>query len=548
MNSFQRIFILIFIICLIIGCTDNKMIQDSRIIIKEDKSSYENWFIKTKELISSSEIEEDEFVDYSSLLNRETSLNETWRAISILDIISTEYEKSSVWSYVKSYTPEDTMEQLMLNSIANILGGEDQYNIDYSRDLATILEDEMDDLEKLDIIFLYHLYGNENKITRLDSNLIREIKTFLANIKIPNESHYGYFYNLSYLCEKYNIKSKELDTEHWRQKLDTGFEDIDAVNSYFILKINLILNNEVTAEKLQGFLDIEGINDAIKNNSIHAIYLVTEIANQTERMNYLDKTRIESSILSQQSENGGFYIRKILKPDLTATILSQSILIDIEGGDKKNSQDFFFNVFSSDLGWKVKYFGFNLFTEEIQSNNINEIQNELKIYYDLFLNVENQVLYNNLTVYEDILYAMQLSEEVNIDIPEEIRRIMLSASRTVLTNFKDFSPIEISFALDTFKLLDIKIPNEQEISGFFSSFYDERLNRFVYKERDEMMINYYIIKSLLNIKNDYKVSELRSIIMEFAEIDKGGFNTFKNEFKTSSLITTFYGITLLNSF
>lgn len=62
-----------------------------------------------------------------------------------------------------------------------------------------------------------------------------------------------------------------------------------------------------------------------------------------------------------------------------------------------------------------------------------------------------------------------------------------------------------------------------------------------------MMINYYIIKTLLHIKSGFKKSDFRSMMMEFAELDKGGMNNLKDEFETSSLITTFYGVALLKT-
>ncbi|ODV55705.1 hypothetical protein [Lysinibacillus fusiformis] len=549
MGLFRRIFIFISISILLIGCSNKEIDIDENVIHNEQEYKYEEWLIKTKDLILSSEVEKNKYIDYRSLLDRETSLDDTWRAVNVLNMISQPYNKSSIYIYINSYNTDDKIEQIMLNSIADIIGYENIYNINYNEDLSAIINNTNDVLEKLDMIYLYHFYGDID-ISKLDKNLRTQLKEFLANIKIPKDSHYGYFYDLTFLCEKYNITSRELDSEFWKIKLRTEISSDDFIKSYFILKINLALKNSITPEQIQLFFEIQEISSAIKdekNDSIMSSYLMTDISKQTGQLNGLNKDIIKKSILNQQSENGGFYIRKTLNPDLTASILANNILVFLEEKDKSGSQEGYSEVFSSELSWKVKYFGYNLFTKDIHKKNQNELKKELAKYYELLMDSKIDNLYSDVILYEDILYAMQLSDKINMDVPKEIHKIMLSTSKNVLENLKDFSPVEISLAVDTFTTLKVQVTNEQEVSSFLSSYYNRKLNRFVYKNRDEMMINYYIIKSLISIKNDFTTSEIKSILMEFAELDKGGINNLKDEFETSSLITTFYGIALLSS-
>ncbi|MFZ3591910.1 hypothetical protein ACOI1C_22565 [Bacillus sp. DJP31] len=60
-----------------------------------------------------------------------------------------------------------------------------------------------------------------------------------------------------------------------------------------------------------------------------------------------------------------------------------------------------------------------------------------------------------------------------------------------------------------------------------------------------MVMNYFIIKSLLVLDYDFNEIDPKEIIFEFADFEKGGFNSWKHQFESSSLITTFYGTDLL---
>jgi hypothetical protein len=91
--------------------------------------------------------------------------------------------------------------------------------------------------------------------------------------------------------------------------------------------------------------------------------------------------------------------------------------------------------------------------------------------------------------------------------------------------------------------LDIK--NREVIIKYITNFYDNNKKQFVYKDHSEMAMNYFIIKSLMLLDYDFKMIDPIETIFEFADLEKGGFNSWKNQFDTSSIITTFYGVILL---
>ncbi|MEK3977390.1 hypothetical protein MKZ20_21500 [Psychrobacillus sp. FSL K6-2684] len=550
---FKKIIALLIITTLLISCAS---IEKGNIADEVETIGNLNkeWAKQTNDLIKLGEIKTDQYVDYSSILNNETSLDETWNAIKIFSLINFDYEKSKVISFVSKYEPDNIIEELKINNILNMMGEQNLFNKNYDNEFINLLKKDITVEEKLDSIYLFHLYTGDN--FQLSKSTINLIKNYLQEVTFSNKTHIGYYYDLIYLCKKYNVVNpslEQLDPKIWSYD-NVEIEQLDLLNLYYIAKINELNNNTMPREllnKLSEFKATDGLFHTEKKQdkgTIFATYIMAEIffnEGKIEQLNLNNDKVINNLLIKQDNISGGFYIRKNLRADLPAKIFSELSLKALGKDDKSlTSGDIEKMVLNEEENnWKMKYYGYKLLN--LSTEDLKTIEHTLNNYWDNLGEITPEKLLEDLKEVENIIYSIYISVEINSDVPRSLKKLVIETSSLITENYKEKNPIEISLALEAQNLLNFEDSKSQDIKSYLLNFYDEKQNVFDYNGQSEMMINYFIIKSLLFLDYDNEKVNLEEIIYMFADFENGGFNTFKNQFNSSSLLTTFYGLDLL---
>lgn len=512
------------------------------------------WAKKTVDLIKLGEVKTDQYVDYSSVINNETSLAETWNAVKILSLINSDYEKSKIITFVSGYKPDNIIEELKINNILNMMGEPNLYNNDYDVEFTNLLKEDNTVEDKLDNIFLYHLYIGDN--LQLSTSTLNLIKNFLLEIRLSKNNHIGYYYDLIYLSKRYNIENSYLeliDPEIWSyDKVEN--KKIDLLNLYYIAKINDLSGNVMPRgllNKLSEFQAKDGLFHTEKDQdkgTLFATYIMAELFFIEGKIEQLNNDEVINSILTKQDAiSGGFYIRKNLSADLPAKIFSKLSLKALgQDEDSLTSGDIEKMVLNDNEDiWKMKYYGYKLLNLANSTQKLKNIDLSLNNYWVNIEELTPDQLYKDLRLFENLIYSIYISEEINSNIPQSLKKLVLTTSSLITENYNEKNPIEISLALEAQNIFNLKDSKSKDITSYLLNFYDEKQNIFDYNGQSEMMINYFTIKSLLLLDYDYEKVDLKEIINVFADKENGGFNTFKNQFDSSSLLTTFYGLDLL---
>ena len=94
-------------ILLLISCESsvNESVYKSDIL---DSNEYKKinkinptWVENTIELVKLGEVDKGRYVNYNAIINQETSLDETWKAVTILERLNLDYNKLKIINYVK---------------------------------------------------------------------------------------------------------------------------------------------------------------------------------------------------------------------------------------------------------------------------------------------------------------------------------------------------------------------------------------------------------------------------------------------------------------
>ena len=556
-------FSLLVIVILLASCINpsvKRINQNYNEIKAVDYSLEENWATKTIELIKLGEIEKGKYVNYNSMINHETSLDETWKSVKILFDLKGEYNKSSILTYVREYKPENEIDNIIINSILKMLNQPYLYNNNYDKEINELLQSEMLVEEKLDKIFLYHLYiGKEN--LQLSESTISLLKEYLRNVTLPETTHDGYYYDLAYLSHNYDTINKSLNKEYWKNRLldELDKESVNLIDIYYIFNINLIVKNELSSNlinHISQFKTEDGIfstNKSQKNGTIFATFLSIDLLSKLKRLNMVNKDEIIEKVLKQQDVNtGGFMIRKTLNPGLIEGIVAESSLVYLDYNNRtlssKDIEEFLFN--NENGGWKFKYFGFKLIKAELSADQHLKIKKNIDAYWKQVSSLSQEELFQNIGIIENLVYTLRIVTELEGEIPKEFPNVT-QFTNNILANFQDTNPVEVSIALEFKDIYDSEVLNRDDIINYLLSLYNKEYKQFIFNEHSEMMLNYYIINSLLLLNVDLKDVDLKEIDFEkiiygFADLEKGGINLWKNQFDSSSLNSTFHGLILLD--
>ncbi|MFZ3588129.1 hypothetical protein ACOI1C_02390, partial [Bacillus sp. DJP31] len=348
------------------------------------------WVESTIALIKLGEVEDGKYVNYNTMINKETSLDETWKAVYTLQYLNTRYNKIDIINYVKQYKAENEIDKLKINSILKMTEQPLIYESNYDQKIQTLLkQSNLSNEERLDELFTYHLYLGEN--LKISETTVNDLKGFLKSFNLSVDSHYGYFYDLAYLCNEYGIANSSLIKEYWQEKLlkESMKKEIALVDVYYIVNINILLGNSLNSDLINHIVGLEtkeGSYNVIahqKEGTMFATFLVIDILGKSGNLDLVKKEKIVDYILRQQDANtGGFVIRRIAKPDLTSGILAEYSLKILGNKNRSLPSSEIINLLSNhDNDWKLKYFGLRLIREELSDKQKLLINNDVQMFW-----------------------------------------------------------------------------------------------------------------------------------------------------------------------
>lgn len=552
--------ILPIILCTLLLVSCESKVNESlykREISQDSISEINNkWAKSTIDLIKLGKVEKGKYVNYSASINHETSLDETWKGVNVLQRLNTKYNKLNILKYVKQYKPENEIDKLKINAILKTAEQPILYESNNDIQIKTLIKrGNLSEEEKLDEIFTYHLYIGRESL-QLSETTVNLLKEFLKSLNLPKDINHGYYYDLAYLCNEYGIDNATIKKDYWKEELiqQSRKEKLDLVELYYICNINILLGNSIGSDLINKLVDLESEDGSYnkaahqKEGTVFASYLVVDILDKSGYLDLIKKDKLSNYLLRQQDVNtGGFIVRRVVKSDLISGILAETSLEILGDKSRSLSSTEIMNLLinQDENNWKVKYFGLRLVREELTNDQKLVIKNNLKKYWEEISQLKRDELVSDIRVLEGIVYSLYINKELEGRTSKNIQLTFNEVSNYILKNYQDKSPIEISLALEIKKILEMDIKNKNNIIKFLSSFYDNRQKQFIFKEHNEMIMNYFIIKSLMILDYDFRGMDPKKIIFEFADLEKGGFNSLRNQFETSSLITTFYGTVLL---
>ncbi|MGD6969246.1 prenyltransferase/squalene oxidase repeat-containing protein [Rossellomorea vietnamensis] len=558
-STFVSIIMLVAIAALLISC-ENKSnevgFQHKRIV----KNINEEWAEKTKKLIKTGQLENGEFFDYSSITSSETSIDETYKSVFILKKIDREFNEKELFGYLENFKPENEIDKIKVNAILSLLDEPAIHEVNYDQKIAELIEKkDISREEILDEIFIYHLYNN-NKKMKLSTDTRNLLKDFLSEVKL-NSNLYGrngYLYDLVYLCRMYEVKNEIIDkTELHKElirKLSQG-GNVDLIELYYLSKVNILLETEVPLslyDKIRALAASDGtyaVEPNQEQGSMLSTYLVVDLLDSLKELKRLDIQGVHTFVANQQDESGGFKIRKVFKPNLTAGILAESSLKVLGNKTMSLSSQHIYDLLENKDNnlWKLKYYGFELVQGELTNKQKSKLKEEVDIFWDELSNIQPASLAGDLNMVENLVYSLRIYKGVTGTIPESFKKNHEKTADSILSNYKNKEPVEIMLALELKKQFQSEIENKRDLKKYLIGFYNSEKNQFIYKEHSELVMNYFIIKSLMFLDYDFDSIDLESLVFKYTDSENGGFNTIREEFTTSSLITTFYGINLLDN-
>ena len=369
-------------ILLLISCESsvNESVYKSDIL---DSNEYKKinkinptWVENTIELVKLGEVDKGRYVNYNAIINQETSLDETWKAVTILERLNLDYNKLKIINYVKQYKPENEIDKLKINSILKMTKQPLLFQNNYDEQIKKLIKrDDLSSEEKIDEVFLYHLYIGKESL-QLSEPTVNLLKLFLTSVNFSKDINPGYYYDLVYLNNEYGLDKDSINKDYWQDELNRELKkkEINLVNLYYIYNINFLLENPINSELLNKIGQLKTKNGSYnistqqKEGTILSTYLVVDILEKSGKTNLIEKDKLTNFILGQQEvKTGGFIVRKIVKPDLTSGILAETSL-NLLGYKNRNlppAEVIDFLVDPANQNWKVKFFGLRLVGKEL---------------------------------------------------------------------------------------------------------------------------------------------------------------------------------------
>lgn len=513
------------------------------------------WKQNTIELIEKGKVEK-EYIDYNILLNRQTSLDTTWRYIEIKKILNKQISDPKLLDSLHKYETDDLYYQLVTNNILTETGNSKKYPIDVNTLLPQILNDrKMNFEQKINTIYNLIYYDSQANIPTVLKN---KIENWLnAHKKDILSLGYGYIFLDRFIRNVLDLSNNISEGE--KKKYITDLKEVslrsnpDLIQIYYLYYINHFIGNKINEKQIKKTLSLFKSSEGgygTKIGSSHGNSIGTYISIKLlKEMNEIDNEqtdRIINFVEKMKSNNGMYFVDQTLKPDIVATLLAKRNLMLLGQQNTTNFEQinkFLFTGNTTD--WKYKYLGYYVTKNQLHPANIQTLQKEIILFWnEIQKMVESnslQQVANDKRILESIEYSILLAKDIKLPIDTKTKQILIDVVEMNLKDFQEQNFFSLSINLAIAYSINFQVKNKNSIIQYIDNQFDKKKELFA----TNFLTNYGAIKSLYYLDDTFASYSPKQIIMKF-QSEQGGlcFELGKN--KTSSLVSTYLGLSLLN--
>lgn len=520
--------------------------------IGENKLNAENmdeqWKRKTEFLIKQSMIPGAGYFPYELLFNRTSSLEDTYSYLELASLLgcTSRINKKSLETYLNKYSTTTDLVILLKMYGISIDGSlsnntKDMLQVKINEQFANFdLSNTYNYENKTDILYLYMKYFELPEKKRKQAGFF--IQSVLDNSDIKN---YARTYSILFCADKLGLDIGVDNIVKIKNLYINDFENINILTNmnlitdiYFIKSALELLGRSVTIPEhiltVIAQQNYDGGYSLYKNEPSSS--LGTLFVYKLSPHSIIDINKLIDFILTNQSQDGGFWAAKKFKPYMVSTSLSILSLKRLNVYDvrhtnedivllKKMLKDYFNIDSTGNLAWHHIYYTLQCL-KELGVINFTDF-NDLIIKYKPSINNPKQYCYY-------VLSCDLVGQEQFLSDPMDKEKIIANIVAT-----KNIDLMYYYIVIMNGFGFDKDLPN-QRIKNTLKEHLDS--NGFKIEGGGANLVTTYYGLKIIEMLDENKDKYLEEHWIENYKTVNGGFSIKPSDIESNSIISTFYGL------